>query len=56
MPIQILIVKMKVSLVLLRTILYDFGILCKITKSEQTAMYNVLATAFNGKFKESANI
>ena len=35
-------------------ILYDFGILCKITKSEQTAMYNVLATAFNGKFKESA--
>ena len=35
-------------------ILYDFGILCKITKSEQSAMYNVLATAFNDNFKESA--
>lgn len=35
-------------------ILYDFGILCKITKSEQTAMYNVLASAFDNNFKESA--
>lgn len=35
-------------------ILYDFGILCKITKSEQTAMYNVLASAFNNNFKDSA--
>lgn len=35
-------------------ILYDFGILCKITKSEQSAMYNVLASAFNNNFKDSA--
>tara|TARA_B100000925_G_scaffold285678_1_gene262307 strand:- start:378 stop:1712 length:1335 start_codon:yes stop_codon:yes gene_type:complete len=35
-------------------ILYDFGILCKITKSEQAAMYNVLASAFNNNFKDSA--
>lgn len=36
-------------------ILYDFGILCKISRNEQAAMYNVLASAFNENYKESAN-
>ena len=36
-------------------ILYDFGILCRITKSEQAAMYNVLVSAFNDNYKECAN-
>ncbi len=35
-------------------ILYDFGILCKITKTEQEAMYNVLTRAFNDDYKEGA--
>ena len=36
-------------------ILYDFGILCRISKTEQEAMYNVLTAAFNEHFRESAN-
>ena len=35
-------------------ILYDFGILCRITKNEQAAMYDVLTRAFNKDYKGSA--
>ncbi len=35
-------------------ILYDFGILCRISKKEQEAMYNVLTATFNENYKESA--
>tara|TARA_Y100000389_G_scaffold70184_1_gene66879 strand:+ start:541 stop:1875 length:1335 start_codon:yes stop_codon:yes gene_type:complete len=35
-------------------ILYDFGILCRVNKKEQSDMYNFLQAAFNGQYKESA--
>ncbi len=36
-------------------ILYDFGILCRIARDEQAAMYNVLVSAFNNNYRECAD-